>query len=279
MASALTFNSSGYPLDEPKLVTSEEEVHGFLQGIKVTYSPEPDECILLIVRHGQNHSNAARVFGGRTNDTPLTDLGVGQALDTGEKLREKVSRIDLVVTSPMRRTIQTASHIIDRFGNVDSTPIQTSESLHERDAGSYENKPLELYEKEVNNVEKLFSASTDHSFTEKMQYVPSTQTDEMPLKTVESYASVWSRFSGNFSENHKKLQGKVALTVVDSGVFRTAYWHLCYKLGFFTPYDNFKPDNGAYMIVSINKNGEMSLCESYKVRTAATKVTTLVIDK
>jgi broad specificity phosphatase PhoE len=81
---------------------------------------------LVIVRHGQSERNVAKdrareehkleVWSDhlRDVDTPLTALGVQQAVATGQFLREKFN-FDMVFTSPYLRTIQTAKQIMTQM--------------------------------------------------------------------------------------------------------------------------------------------------------------------
>ena len=59
-----------------------------------------------IFRHGQSTYNLAGLTQGQTNDSVLTDLGKHQALEVGQKLKDK--RIEVVISSPLMRAMQTA---------------------------------------------------------------------------------------------------------------------------------------------------------------------------
>lgn len=245
-----------YPLTDAKTVFSQEIVDSHFIGKQDDYKPKEDETILIFVRHGQNESNVERKFGGRTIDTPLTLLGYEQSGKTGEKLKAKVSRIDHVITSTMCRTSQTARKILELFSSSVEPKFAADLRLEERNAGEYEGKSLDLYA-EVNVHDKKTSASTTLTFKEKMEFSPG--------QGVESYASVWNRAQECLYATCIELKGKVVLSVADSGVFRSIYWHLSQQLGFFTPYDNFKPDNGSYMIISV-KTASITLLETDGVK-------------
>ena len=85
--------------------------------------------LLVIVRHGQSERNVAKelakasgavalVDGNvRDVDTPLTLLGVEQAIATGKFLREKTS-FDVIFSSPYMRTIQTSQHIASQLATM-----------------------------------------------------------------------------------------------------------------------------------------------------------------
>ncbi|HLJ30672.1 MAG TPA: histidine phosphatase family protein [Candidatus Angelobacter sp.] len=81
--------------------------------------------LLVIVRHGQSERNVAKeqanasgatVLGAnlRDVDTPLTPLGVQQAITTGQFLRDK-SNFDVIFSSPYMRTLQTSQHILGQL--------------------------------------------------------------------------------------------------------------------------------------------------------------------
>jgi len=84
--------------------------------------PQKWPDLLAIVRHGQSERNLAKeqakapgaevVWGStvRDVDTPLTALGVRQAIATGQFLRDK-SNFDAIFSSPYMRTLQTSQHI------------------------------------------------------------------------------------------------------------------------------------------------------------------------
>jgi len=91
---------------------------------------------IILVRHGQDEDNAARILNGR-RDRPLTDIGREQARATAEKLREH--QIDLVYTSPQRRAWETATIIADALGT--RRPARNS-LLMERDFGILTGKPI-----------------------------------------------------------------------------------------------------------------------------------------
>lgn len=85
--------------------------------------------LLIIVRHGQSERNVAKELAKasgavalsdgnvRDVDTPLTQLGVQQAIATGKFLRDKAS-FDAIFSSPYMRTIQTSQHIASQFATV-----------------------------------------------------------------------------------------------------------------------------------------------------------------
>lgn len=82
--------------------------------------------LLVIVRHGQSERNVAKELAKTSNagatwsdnlrdvDTPLTSLGVQQAVTTGQFLRDKAT-FDVLFSSPYMRTLQTSQHISEQL--------------------------------------------------------------------------------------------------------------------------------------------------------------------
>lgn len=90
-----------------------------------------------IFRHGESTYNVAGRTQGRTNDSQLTDLGKKQALEIGRRLADK--QIEIIVTSPLARAMQTAE-LANQTLNV---PIEIDEHFIEVDVGEVEGWPRE----------------------------------------------------------------------------------------------------------------------------------------
>lgn len=75
-----------------------------------------DPTVMTWVRHGvTDHTVAKRFSGSGGADLPLSDLGRAQALAAGREIAAR-GGADVVVTSPLLRTRQTADHISDALG-------------------------------------------------------------------------------------------------------------------------------------------------------------------
>ena len=61
---------------------------------------------LLFIRHGESEANLRGVFAGGDDDTPLTDIGRGQAIKAGRSIFGE--KIDAIISSPLSRTKETA---------------------------------------------------------------------------------------------------------------------------------------------------------------------------
>ncbi|MEI3402319.1 MAG: histidine phosphatase family protein [Clostridia bacterium] len=80
---------------------------------------------IYVVRHGQTDYNIKQVFQGHI-DIPLNETGKKQAQEIA--LRFKDIDIDMILVSPLQRTIQTAEYI----SQVTDIPITVEERIIER---------------------------------------------------------------------------------------------------------------------------------------------------
>ncbi len=86
---------------------------------------------IYIARHGQNEDNIQGILNGH-RDLPLTDVGRGQARESGANIVEHSLHFDVVLTSPLLRAHETA----DIISEVAGTPEpQVHPLLIERDFG------------------------------------------------------------------------------------------------------------------------------------------------
>ncbi len=90
---------------------------------------------LLLVRHGQSEWNAAGLMQGQTAHVPLTDLGHAQAAQAARELT--VLRPGALVSSDLRRAVQTAEHCVRATG----LALSTTPALREQGYGVLEGRP------------------------------------------------------------------------------------------------------------------------------------------
>jgi broad specificity phosphatase PhoE len=90
---------------------------------------------LVLIRHGESEGNRDRVFT-LTPDVPLTERGHVQVRAAAEWLATRF-RPAAVVSSPFRRTRQTAAIIADHLG----LPVRVEDDLRERSYGDLAGKP------------------------------------------------------------------------------------------------------------------------------------------
>jgi len=88
---------------------------------------------LVFVRHAEAEGNLNRVFHGWT-DSQITEKGHLQAQKAAERLKD--IDIDVIYSSSMKRTLQTAHYIAD----VKKLPIIRTDKLKEINGGDWEGK-------------------------------------------------------------------------------------------------------------------------------------------
>ena len=88
------------------------------------------ETTIFLVRHGETVDNARQIMQGRVQGD-LNERGREQALETARRLAGE--HIDVVVSSDLRRAVQTAEIIAQPHG----LPVVQTPLLEERDWGSF----------------------------------------------------------------------------------------------------------------------------------------------
>jgi len=89
---------------------------------------------LVLVRHGQSTWNLENRFTGWT-DVGLTDLGIQEAHEAGNLLREGGYVFDVAYTSVLRRAIQTLWIVLQEM-NLEWIPVTNAWELNERHYGA-----------------------------------------------------------------------------------------------------------------------------------------------
>jgi len=91
---------------------------------------------LYFVRHGETVWNKENKICGAT-DSPLTELGIKQAEETGIKIKEQALSADAIICSPLSRARDTAKIISDITG----ISMREEPRLTEQNFGYYEGTP------------------------------------------------------------------------------------------------------------------------------------------
>lgn len=144
---------------------------------------------ILFVRHGQTDWNKENKIQG-SSDTRLNEVGLAQAKAAHKLFNDNVP--DLIIASPLTRTLQTAEAIA--FGR--NIPIFTDERIKERSFGKYEGQ-------------KSFGGRTFNSL-----WYPS----ELPDDTIEPLDSFVDRVAEAFRDIKRKYSDKTVLVVSHGGV-------------------------------------------------------------
>ena len=89
--------------------------------------------ILVLVRHGQSEWNKLNLFTG-WKDPNLTQQGIAEACQAGEKLQDMSIKFDLMYTSVLQRAQLTGTIILEKLDQL-NIPIEKNVNLNERDYG------------------------------------------------------------------------------------------------------------------------------------------------
>lgn len=88
---------------------------------------------LYFVRHGESKWNVEDKICGST-DSPLTEKGHMQAMETGRKILEEGIKADMILYSPLSRAAETARHISEVTG----IPCKAEPRITEQNFGIWE---------------------------------------------------------------------------------------------------------------------------------------------
>ena len=94
-------------------------------------SAQGEPTTTLLLRHGQTPMSVQKRYAGLT-DAPLTDTGIRQAAAAAKRLAP--ARIDVIVASPLQRTVWTAEEV----AAVTGVPVTADEGFRETDFGAWE---------------------------------------------------------------------------------------------------------------------------------------------
>ncbi len=101
---------------------------------------------IYFVRHGETQANVDQIIAGGEFESPLTENGKRQAKSAGQKLKDK--KIEIIVCSPMQRTIDTARIIAKEIGYKTKKIIQ-DEAFIEVFNKYYSGKPHSLRDRHI----------------------------------------------------------------------------------------------------------------------------------
>ena len=88
---------------------------------------------LVLVRHGESQWNLENRFTGWV-DVPLSEKGVREAREAGERLKKEGLKFDCAFTSDLQRAQVTLGLILEKLGQTD-IPVEKDKALNERHYG------------------------------------------------------------------------------------------------------------------------------------------------
>jgi len=118
--------------------------------------------IILIMRHGETDLNKEKYFFNSKIDCSLNKGGIEQT----KKIREflKKENIDIIYSSPYKRTRETAEIIRSGFKN--KPPIRIDNRLSELDFGIFDGKSLSYVKK---HYRRIYNERRKNKFQYKIQ--------------------------------------------------------------------------------------------------------------
>lgn len=144
---------------------------------------------IFLVRHGQTEANANNLFNGR-NEKDLNDTGVSQAKELSSQIKDLP--IDLIISSPLKRTVQTASIL-----NTKNLDIILDDRIIERDFKELTLKPTNL----ISNTDRLYNLG---SYEE--------------VEEIEAFQSIYDRVEDFICDIKNKYSGKNILVVTHGDI-------------------------------------------------------------
>lgn len=106
---------------------------------------------IIAVRHAESIANTKGIYQGQTYDTPLSSLGKKQALALAKELKNY--KIDKIVASPLKRTMQTAQIISSKIG----LSLQKEKAVIETNHGRWEGQKKEWIYKNYPTVSQTWA--------------------------------------------------------------------------------------------------------------------------
>ncbi len=171
---------------------------------------------IFIVRHGQDEDNAALILNGH-RDKPLTDLGRQQAKTVANKLKSR--NINVIYSSPLKRTLQTAQIIAEELG---VKSVINYPDLIERDYGILTGKP-------ISDIPKF---ATEILPTDRVDYF-------LNAENAEDFTTVYKRAKAVLEDIQTKRSQENVLIVTHSDMakmLRAVYHNWSWIDGLKTPY-------------------------------------------
>jgi broad specificity phosphatase PhoE len=104
--------------------------------------------MIYFIRHGQSEANLKGLFAGQRDNSALTDKGKDEARITGEAIKDMDVVFNKIVSSPLLRSLETAT-IIARHIGFDESKIEIDNRITEYDMGSLTGTPIKNISSEV----------------------------------------------------------------------------------------------------------------------------------
>lgn len=148
---------------------------------------------LYIVRHGQVPHNALHQYN--TTDEDLTELGISQAVELSEKIKNK--HFDIIISSPLIRAKHTAEIIAN------NREIFYDDRIKERSCGSLSEQPLEVTNREeywnyYTTIQYGTSENIQEFFKRVYNFLDELKTKDYKNVLIVAHSGVSKAFNGYF---------------------------------------------------------------------------------
>lgn len=164
-------------------------------------------CTFYLVRHGQTEWNVKGLLQGHA-DSPLTDNGISQAKELGEKLKN--IHFDAVFSSDSLRAKRTAEIIILEK----KLMVQTTQLLREKHFGKYEGKHVSVFANELKHL------------VDEYEKLPDEKKKTYKMDDIENDAAMMSRLITFLREIALGYSGKTVLIATHGMMMRALLVHL-----------------------------------------------------
>ena len=95
--------------------------------------------MIYFIRHGESEANLRHTFSGQQDDCLLTEKGRVQALAEGNKIKELGIKVDLIISSPLKRAQVTAQIVAEAINY--NNEIKIDPRIIEYDMGDMTGTP------------------------------------------------------------------------------------------------------------------------------------------
>ncbi|MDD3646774.1 MAG: isoleucine--tRNA ligase [Candidatus Gracilibacteria bacterium] len=164
---------------------------------------EPEAGNTYFLRHGETDRNSGKVMNPGDVDSVLNKNGISQAIEAGRKAKAAGINFDIIISSPLQRTLDTANYIAKELGY--NSEIIVDKRFAEQDAGV-----LKDYSHE--QIRKEFSVQTNY----EMRKVYKSK----EYNKVEDVVDFDNRVLEAYKEVRETYRGKNVLIVGHTGSFR-----------------------------------------------------------
>lgn len=149
---------------------------------------------IYLVRHGQVPHNASHQYN--TKDEDLTDIGINQALEVKEKIKD--IDFDIIYSSPLIRAKHTAEIITDN-----SKSIVFDDRIRERSCGSLSGQPLEVTNREeywnyYTDIQYGTSENIQDFFKRVYDFLDELKTKDYKKVLIVGHSGISKAFNGYF---------------------------------------------------------------------------------